>query len=211
MEIKEYGLSNNPLLIGNDFETFVNHELNFDEPERIKGTIDYMALKKKGNTYLIVDTDEIPILDVALIDEGYNDVINNGVPLAMFKRKKVSHDYLRGYIGFHMWRTPGLNGEPDGSFSYLSGTNKDNIQITQYTKMDKMPRARRIFVLHNGNPVTIGTDIMEIVSMLKFGFARWNELMTYPFPFKFLQEYLDDACETVFSKHWKEITYSGEL
>ena len=52
---------------------------------------------------------------------------------------------------------------------------------------------------------------MEIVEMLKFGFGRWNELMTYPFPFKFLQEYLDYVCETVFSKHWKEITYSGEL
>ncbi|WP_278983750.1 hypothetical protein [Segatella bryantii] len=52
---------------------------------------------------------------------------------------------------------------------------------------------------------------MEIVEMLKFGFGRWNELMTYPFPFKFLQEYLDNVCETVFSKHWKEITYSGEL
>jgi hypothetical protein len=52
---------------------------------------------------------------------------------------------------------------------------------------------------------------MEIASMLKFGFGRWNELMTYLFPFKFLQEYLDDACETVFSKHWKDITYKGEL
>ena len=52
---------------------------------------------------------------------------------------------------------------------------------------------------------------MEIASMLKFGFGRWNELMTYPFPFKFLQEYLDDICETVFSKHWKDITYKGEL
>ena len=85
------------------------------------------------------------------------------------------------------------------------------MQITQGTKMDKKPRARRIFILHQENPATIETEIMEIVEMLKFGFGRWNELMTYPFPFKFLQEYLDNVCETVFSKHWKEITYSGEL
>ena len=74
-----------------------------------------------------------------------------------------------------------------------------------------MPRARRIFVLYKENPETVENEIMEIASMLKFGFGRWNELMTYPFPFKFLQEYLDDACETVFSKHWKDITYKGEL
>ena len=102
-------------------------------------------------------------------------------------------------------------GEINGSYSYISGTNSENMQITQGTKMDKMPRARRIFILHRENPSTIETEIMEIVEMLKFGFGRWNELITYPFPFKFLQEYLDNVCETVFSKHWKEITYSGKL
>ena len=44
------------------------------------------------------------------------------------------------------------------------------------------------------------------MDMLRFGFGRWNEMMTYPFPFKFLQEYLDDASEIAFSKHWGEIT-----
>ena len=77
--------------------------------------------------------------------------------------------------------------------------------------MDKMPRARRIFILYKEQPETVESEIMEIAAMLKFGFGRWNELMTYPFPFKFLQEYLDDACEIVFSKHWKDITYSGDL
>jgi hypothetical protein len=81
----------------------------------------------------------------------------------------------------------------------------------QNTKMDKMPRARRIFVLNEDNPEAVSSDINEITAMLKFGFGRWNELMTYPFPFKFLQEYLDDACETVFSKHWRDITYRGDL
>jgi hypothetical protein len=39
------------------------------------------------------------------------------------------------------------------------------------------------------------------------GYPNWNGR----YIFKFLQEYLDDACETVFSKHWKDITYKGEL
>jgi len=34
---------------------------------------------------------------------------------------------------------------------------------------------------------------------------RVDELMTYPFPFKFLQVYLDNANEIAFSKHWCEI------
>ena len=29
--------------------------------------------------------------------------------------------------------------------------------------------------------------------------------------FMFLQEYLDDVCETVFSIHWKDITYKCNL
>lgn len=65
-----------------------------------------------------------------------------------------------------------------------------------------MPRARRIFILHKENSEEINSQIMEITDMLKFGFGRWNELMTYPFPFKFLQEYLDDISEITFSKHW---------
>ena len=100
----------------------------------------------------------------------------------------------------------------DGMYHVIeAGTNSENMQITRSTKMDKMPRARRIFILHQENHDTVEAEIMEIVGMLKFGFGRWNELMTYPFPFKFLQEYLDDACETAFSKHWKDITYCGDL
>ena len=74
-----------------------------------------------------------------------------------------------------------------------------------------MPRARRIFVLHSENPSEIANEILEIENMLRFGFGRWNEMMTYPFPFKLLQEYLDDACEVTFSKHWNEITSKLQL
>lgn len=208
MNIEEYGLSRNSL--GEDFEQFVQEYLKFNDYDKIRGGRDYMALEKNGNVYLIIDTDEIPILDVDLIDEGYGQVINKGETVAMFKRKKNVHEYLRGYIGFHLWKSDGLDGEQDAAYSYIAGINSD-FKITQYNKMDKMPRARRIFVLNEDNPEAVSSDINEITTMLKFGFGRWNELMTYPFPFKFLQEYLDDACETVFSKHWKDITYRGDL
>ena len=209
--IQEYGMGQNRL--GEDFESFVQNNLNYYDCDKIRGARDYMAMKKNGNVYLIIDTDEIPILDVSQINDAYDDVVNRGETIALFKRKSnnEAHKYLRGYIGFHLWKSDGIDGEINGSYSYISGTNSENMQITQGTKMDKMPRARRIFILHREHPSTIEKEIMEIVEMLKFGFGRWNELMTYPFPFKFLQEYLDNVCETVFSKHWKEITYRGEL
>lgn len=203
INIKEYGLSQNTF--GEDFEMFIKENLKFDDVDKIRGHRDYMALKKNDNVYLIIDTDEIPILDAGLLDAGYNEVVNEGETIAMFKRKKSAHNYLRGYIGFHLWKSDGFNGEKNASYSYISGVNRENMQIMQSTKMDKMPRVRRIFILHKNNPEAVECDIREIAAMLKYGFGRWNELMTYPFPFKFLYEYLDDACERVFSKHWKEL------
>ena len=164
-------------------------------------------MRKNDNVYLIIDTDEIPILDVGLIDDAYAEILNQTLPLSYFKRKKEAHKYLRGYIGFHLWKEEGLYGEPDASFAYISGVNSENMQIMRSTKMDRMPRVRRIFVLHCENRDALEKDVFEIVDMLKFGFGRWNEMMTYPFPFKFLQEYLDDASEIAFSKHWSEIKY----
>ncbi len=203
ISIQEYGLSQNQF--GEDFGLFAHQNLRYDDYEKIQGRRDYMALEKNGNVYLIVDTDEIPILDASLIDEGYDKVVNKGESLSLFKRKGEKHAYLRGYIGFHLWKSDGIDGEKEASYSYISGTNSESMQIVNATKMDKMPRARRIFVLHKEAPGSVDADIMEIAGMLKFGFGRWNEQMTYPFPFKFLLEYLDDVCETVFSKHWKDI------
>lgn len=209
IEIEQYGLSQDNQ--GEDFENFISQNLKYSDYDKIRGARDYMALVKDGNVYFIVDTDEIPILDVNLIDEAYNQVANKDETVAMFKRKKVAHDYLRGYIGFHLWKTEGIDGEPNSSYSYISGTNSESMKITPKTKMDKMPRARRIFILHKENAELIEQHIFEICEMLKFGFGRWNELMTYPFPFKFLQEYLDDAAETAYSLHWKDITYKKDL
>ena len=184
--ISDFGFSRTDEQYG--FEDFVRKELHYDDAQKINGVCDYMALKKDDNVYLIIDTDEIPILDVSLIDEGYAKVVEKIVPLSFFKRKDEVHKYLRGYVGFHLWRTEGLDGDPDDSFSYIVGKNNDNIQITKDNKMDRMPRARRLFVLHREHPELVEDHINEIVEMLKFGFGRWNEMMTYPFPFKFLQE-----------------------
>jgi len=204
MDICEFGFSSEQMPI--TFDEFAYNHLNYNEPNKLHGARDYMALKKNANIYLIIDTDEIPILDVGLIDEAYSGIVNEGVPLSLFKRKAESHKYLRGYIGLHLWKTEGLNGEADGAYAYISGTNSENMQIMKSTKMDRMPRVRRIFILHKENEINVEKDIYEIMDMLRFGFGRWNEMMTYPFPFKFLQEYLDDASEITYSKHWNEIT-----
>ena len=95
--------------------------------------------------------------------------------------------------------------EPDSAYAYISGINSENMQIMNSTKMDRMPRVRRIFVLHKDKPQNVDTDINEIVKMLKYGFGRWNEMMTYPFQFKLLREYLDDISEVAYCKHWEEI------
>ena len=209
IDICEFGFSSEQMPIFVD--EFSYNYLNYNEPNKIHGARDYMALKKNGNVYLIIDTDEIPILDVSLIDEAYNGIVNEGMPLSFFKRKPESHKYLRGYIGLHLWKDEGLDGEPEGAYSYISGTNSENMQILKSNKMDRMPRVRRIFILHKENEDNVEKDIYEIMDMLRFGFGRWNEMMTYPFPFKFLQEYLDDASEIAFSKHWSEITVKGQM
>ncbi len=200
--INDFGLSESSP--GEEYGSFCQEYLSFDDWKLIAGARDYLAMVKDGNSYIIIDTDEIPILDARLIDDGYDKIVNKGETLSLFKRKAESHKYLRGYIGLHLWRTEGLYGEENGAYSYIAGTNNENIKIFQNSKMDKMPRARRIFTLHKRYPERVNDYIMGIVNMLKYGFGRWNELMTYPFPFKFLYEYLDNACEISFCKHWRE-------
>lgn len=209
LSFTEYGMSQN--MFGENFETFVNEQLKFHKPNLLWGARDYMALEKGGNVYMIIDANEIPILNAELIDEGYGLVFNENEKISMFKRVKVAHKYLRAYIGFHLWKCDGLEGEPEGAYSYISGINLENIQIHGGTKMDRMPRARKIFILHKERPDAIDGEIMEIQKMLQFGLGRWNELMTYPFPFKLLYEYLDNACELAFSLHWDKITSKAVL
>lgn len=204
MHIEDFGFST--LELPMDFQSFAYDRLHYNQPEKIKGPRDYYALKKDGHTYLIIDTEEIPILDADLIREAYGRIINDELPLSFFKRKYESYKYCRGYVGLKFWLSDGLDGEPEGSYSYIAGFNNDNMQIKNNTKMLKVPRARTIFPLTVATPELVDTHIREICDMLKFGFGRWNEVMTYPIPFKFLIEHLDNAALTAFSCHWSEIT-----
>lgn len=212
MAFKDYGFDMGGL--GEDYTSFIEQEIGYNYPQKIMGRHDYMALSKGANTYLILDTDEIPILDAKLIDEAYGKIICGNdeeyKTTAMFKRKKkgTNHKFLRGYMGFHLWEAEGINGEE--AYSYIAGWNSEKIN-TKNPKIDKVPHARRIFILKKGNPEAVKSEINEIKLMLMEGFGRWDELMTYPFPFKFLQEHLDNQCEMTFKKHWSDITLNKDL
>lgn len=204
--LKAYGFSDKQ---GVDFDTFVSNTIGYGPTSRIKGFRDYKVMAKDGNMYLIVDTEEIPILDASYIDEVYArylDEDDKEIPtLSVFKRKAngCNHWYLRGYMGFHLWRAEGLNGE--GAYSYISGNNSHRIQFIASQKIDKMPRVRRIFILEKKHPDRVWNDIQQLKVMLLVGFGRWGEQMTYPFPFKFLQEYLDKESKETYEKHWSKL------
>lgn len=87
INFENFGTFNNDIL-GVSLSTFANEHFHFLHYQKINGFRDYKALTKDGNSYIIIDTDEIPILDVAEIDEGYGDIVNKGEKLSMFKRKK---------------------------------------------------------------------------------------------------------------------------
>lgn len=127
--------------------------------------------------------------------------------ICVFKRKGTgtNHKFLRGLMGFHLWKEEGLDGEGSESYSYISGYNSDNFNTGATFKIGKVPHVRRICILKKDHQERIWEDIQELKNMLAVGFGQWNELMTYPFPFKFLQEYLDNQSETRFSKHWSEM------
>lgn len=208
MQFREYGFGYG---IGEDYGSFIRGVVGYGSPERLDGRHDYMAMRRGDNTYLIIDTDEIPVLDCDLIDEAFCEASRRDeAKITSFKNKKGgrNHLYLRGYMGFHLWETDGMDGGQ--AFSYIAGWNSENINTTN-PKIDRVPRARRILVLCCGNSAAVGKDIGDISDMLMQGFGRWDELMTYPYPFKFLKEYLDGRCEAVFGMHWDDVTYSKPL
>lgn len=203
LNIRDYGFGSGLV----DFESFAKEQFLLDNPDIIRGPQDYKVLSRRGNVYVIVDTDEVPILDANDIGETYGAIVNDGVKLSVFKRKAVGHRFLRGLIGMHLWNAGTIPGTQYETYSYLAGINRENFQITQGNKIDKVPRVRRIMPIHVEDVSTIQEDILKIVNMLMLGFGRWNEIMTFPFPFKFLQEHLDNLSESSMGMHWQEITY----
>ena len=191
------------------FAEFCTTKLHFFDYEKIMGAKDYMAMTKNGNTYLIIDTEEIPVLDKEQIEEGYDTIKRNGITENYFKKAANKHLYLGGYIGLHYWQIKGIEGENDGSISYIAGKNSESITSMTHAKMDRMPRARKLFVLSTFSPENVNGDIKEILTMLKVGIGRWNEFMNYPFPFKFLREFMDWQTEHKKGLHWER--FRGSL
>lgn len=196
---------------GEYYDTFVSSDMGLPALLKMKGGRDYHVMEKDGNAYLILNTDEIPILDARQIDDTYGKIIEGTDPecdsFYMFKRKGAgtNHKFLRGLMGFHIWKEKGLDGEKLESYSYISGYNADNFATCKSFKIDRVPHVRRICILKKTHPERVWDDIQELKNMLTVGLGQWNELMTYPFPFKFLQEYLDNQSEMTFSKHWSEM------
>ena len=185
---------------------FFNQELLYTDTQMFTGARDFHVMKKANNVYMIYDTEEIPIFDTDKLNAAYEDILNGIENTTMFKRKKESHDFMQGYVGCTIWESEGLKGSKYPSYSYFSGVNNGSLRFYRDSEsIDKMPRARRIFVLHAEDEKAIDMDIKEIIIMLRYGFGRWNELMTYPLPFKFLTEHLDKMCLTTFDKHWNKV------
>lgn len=207
MKFNDFGFKNDPMPF--DMPLFFKGTLKTSDYSMVKGFGDYYVMKKDGNTYIIYDTEEIPMLDADKINDGYDDVLNNGVTVSMFKRKANVQEYFNGYVGLSAWLIDDLHGNENCSYAYISGLNR-NLTVQNGGSLDKMPRARCIHALKLQHPEKQEQDFKEILEMLKFGFARWNELMTYPYAFKFLREYLDNQCEIAYDCHWHQINEDNE-
>lgn len=172
---------------------------------KVKTFGNYYTMRKGGNSYIIVDTEEIPMLDAETIDNGYVKIAKENKTPNMFKNMDNANIYLNGYIGLYSWLAEDLQENQEKSTGYISGWNRTSIRNINHSSLDKMPRARIIHVMKADQPERVKQDISEIFELLKFGFGRSHELMTYPFPYKFLTEYLDNQSEIAFSCHWNDI------
>ncbi len=192
------------------FNDFITQTLRYHNPDKLRGSRDYRVMIKNDNIYLIIDTEEVPMLDADRIEQGYDEVAKGETP-SLFKRNDNAPYYFGAYKGLHVWRTHDLDGNENRAFSYIAGYNGKTIYIIDSESLDRMPRARRIFPLHLEHQEDLDSNIKEIMNMLNNGFGRWNEVMTYPYPFKFLNEYLDDSVEIAFSIHWSEVGVKKDL
>lgn len=182
---------------------------------------EYHVLSKGANTYLIVDTEEVPVLPMANWENFFGRLEKeDGLSKASFKNTslKGSDDnvsncekLLNGYVGLSTWFVDDFEGSGTKVYAYLAGLDPANIHGDNPKGIETAPRVRYIVPLRQSDPEKEQHDVEEITSMLATGFGRLGEVMTYPFPFKFLSEYLDNLCETAYGKHWDEINYKTDL
>lgn len=98
-------------------------------------------------------------------------------------------NYLSGYIGLRLWESEGLSINNFPSYAYMVGETKGKSTVNR--KFKGAPRTKRIFVISATNPEKIQEDVLEIINMLKNIFGRYGEFEAYPYPFKFIREYLN--------------------
>ena len=91
------------------------------------------------------------------------------------------------------------------SFAYISGYAKTKLQLSTQKNLDRLPHMRLLLLLSAERPDLVDEQLVEIKDLLKYGLGRWNEMMTYPYPFKLLAEYLDDQTERTYGFHWDQI------
>lgn len=185
-------------------EEFNKNCLYYDGNLAISGQQHYHVIKKDGNVYLIIYTDEIPMLDADVIDQAYDEIRQNDESVSKFKRAALISKYLGPFVGFHLWETDNHLAPQLPAFSYLVGLDRGYIEVSNGKKIDRMPRARHVMALHLEHPEKFEDDRNEFIAMLKFGLARWNEMMTYPVAFKFLEEHLDAVSLRSTGKHWRD-------
>ena len=209
IQIEKIGLKE--LGVGACFESFMQEHVPFKgDINKFKGSDDYKILKKDGNCYLILDTSEIHILNAENIEKGYDLIVNHNEKLSIFKNRDTQFLYVGGVIGLHLWQIPSHDDEIKAIYAYTSGVYFNHLKgvSEQYIKP---PHVRYILVLDAQKTDRIKDDIEQIINLLKFGFGRWNEMMTYPFAFKFLSEFLENECLILYGKKWSEIGMSTDL
>lgn len=198
-----YTSTHDPMLYFNEFALV---ELHYKGNTNLfSGSQDYKVLMKDGNVYLILTTAEVPILDGDLINEEYERIEAEDDTLSAFKRVEKVHRNFRGYIGFHFWEVEPFD-KVLRSFAYISGYVKTKLQLSIRNNLDRLPHMRLLLLLSAERPDLVDEQLAEIKDLLKYGLGRWNEMMTYPYPFKFLAEYLDDQTERRYGFHWDQVS-----
>lgn len=193
------------------YEDFCLQVLRTDNMGLLKGSKEHLVLKKGDNSYIIVNTEEVPVLDADLYDDTFLQISRNEgeiKKIGQVKNKAYYKKFFSGYVGLHVFWDSDFLGEEKGSLAYISGGDK-NMKILDDFIIDKVPRTKRIMCLEIRDMPSREAEMMSIIDMLKYGFGKWNIAMSYPLPFKFMQEYLDLLCCSKKKCHWENL--KGEM
>ena len=181
---------------------------------------DYLVMKKDGNCYLILNTEERPILpmdsirdyDRRWMEDQKKTKEEQSMSISSIKNIEERHTYLQGYQGLHYWETDESEGfKNTSSLFYLPGYSSKKMKVLITGMILRVPIVRKVIRLRVNNPDLVPTQQQELLTMLKAGLGRWQELTVAPFPFKFLLEYLNDASQETWGILWKDVNLKNLL